>query len=299
MRILVTGGTGFVGRCVSSSLLARGHEVFICNRSAALIPGCRTIAMDLLRDGTADALIGVIKPEVILHLAWYVEHGKFWSAPKNVDWTIATLRLISAARQAGVRRIVCVGTCMEYDSSSASVCSEATTEIKPATLYAISKDGTRRVAEEFSTASGMEFAWGRLFFLFGPREVPTRLVSSISLNLLSGRPAPISSGRQVRDFIDVRDAGEALAALAISNVSGAVNIGSGIPLQIADLAEKIRLAAGGGDLRFNAFPDRPNEPACLVANISRLRDEVGYRPQRTLEESILETVDWWRYQLPV
>lgn len=295
MRILVTGGTGFIGRWAAAALASAGHQVFVTSRKPALLAGCEVIVADLLDPEAVEAALAIAKPEIVLHLAWYVEHGKFWNAAENLDWTIATIRLASAAQKAGVRRIVCAGTCMEYDLSQGRSCIEATTAIRPVTLYAVSKDAIRRIIEEFAATYGMEFAWGRLFFLFGPDEHPSRLVASIAASLLAGRPALMSSGTQIRDFTDVHDAGDAFAALALSKVTGAVNIASGQALQIRELAEEIRAAAGGiGELRFGALPDRPNEPASIVADIGRLRDEVGYRPVRTMQERLAETIDWWR-----
>ncbi|GLS23932.1 CDP-4-dehydro-6-deoxy-D-gulose 4-reductase [Labrys miyagiensis] len=295
MRILVTGGTGFVGKWAALALVSAGHEVFVISRTPTTVPGCQVIVGDLLKSETIDAALARARPEILLHMAWYVEHGKFWNAAENLDWATATIRLVRAAQKIGVRRIVCAGTCMEYDLSSRDLCVETTTAIRPVTLYAVSKDSTRRIVEEFVASCGLEFAWGRMFFVFGPNEHPSRLVSSIAVSLLAGRPALISSGTQIRDFIDVHDAGEAFAALALSKVTGAVNIASGRALRIRELAEEIRAAAGGiGELRFGALPDRPNEPACIVADIRRLQDEVGYRPRKTIKERLSETLEWWR-----
>ncbi|WP_413989768.1 NAD-dependent epimerase/dehydratase family protein [Labrys okinawensis] len=298
MRILITGGTGFVGRWATAALAAAGHDVYVTSRNFLSMQGCEVIVCDLLRPEGLDVAFARARPEVVLHLAWYVEHGKFWDAVENLDWSAATIRLVSAAEKWGVRRIVCAGTCMEYDLSEGGACNEATTAIRPLSLYAVSKDSIRRIVGKFAADSGMEFVWARLFFLFGPNEHPNRLVSSIVASLLSGRPAKMTSGSQIRDFSDVRDTGEALAALALSKVTGAINIASGQPLRIRDFAEEIRVAAGNvGELRFGALPDRPNEPAAIVADVTRLRDEVGFRPIRTIRERLSETIEWWQGEL--
>ncbi|WP_187829348.1 NAD(P)-dependent oxidoreductase [Labrys sp. KNU-23] len=300
MRVLVTGGTGFIGRWAAASLAAAGHEVFVVSRKLATMQGCKIIVADLLDPSMAEVALTISKPEVVLHLAWDVEHGKFWDAEANLRWTVATIQLVSAAHRAGVRRIVCAGTCMEYDLSSGHACSEVETSIRPSTLYAVSKDAARRIIEELAATRGIEFAWGRLFFLFGPNEHPNRLVSSIVTNLLARRPVLMSSGVQVRDFTNVRDAGEALATLAVSKVNGAVNIASGEALRIKELAEEIRAVAGGvGELRFGALPDRPNEPPVIVADVTRLRNEVGYRPIGTMRDRLSETIQWWQGRLEV
>lgn len=294
MRILVTGGTGFVGRWAVSALKEAGHEVVVCARRESAIPGCRTIEADLLDDRAAGRVMDWSRPEIVLHLGWYVEHGKFWNARENLDWVAATMRLATAAKTAGVRRFICAGTCMEYDLEGERGPLTETAATRPSSLYGVAKDATRQLLDGYFGPHEIEFAWGRLFFIFGPNEQSDRLVSSIAISLLSGRPALMTSGVQVRDFCPVQDAGEALAALAVSDVTGPVNIGSGQGMRIAELAEEIRSAVGTGELRFGALPDRTNEPRIILANIDRLRSEVGYKPKHPMRERVIETVDWWR-----
>jgi UDP-glucose 4-epimerase len=294
MRILVTGGTGFVGRWAVSALRDAGHDLVVCARRESAIPGCRTIEADLLDERAAGRIMDWSRPEIVLHLGWYVEHGKFWNARENLDWVAATLRLATAANTAGVRRFVSVGTCMEYALDPDTHPLVETAPTRPVSLYGISKSATRQLLEGYFGPKEIEFAWGRLFFIFGPNEQADRLVSSIAISLLSGRPALLTSGAQVRDFCPVQDAGEALAALALSKVTGSVNIGSGHEMRIAELAEEIRSAVGVGELRFGALPDRTNEPRKILANIDRLRSEVGFTPKRAMHERIVETVNWWR-----
>ena len=94
-----------------------------------------------------------------------------------------------------------------------------------------------------------------------------------------------------------RDAGAALAALALSDVAGAVNIASGEGVSIASIAERLGGIAGRPDLiRIGALPDREGEPPRIVADVRRLRDEVGFRPSLTLQEGLADTYSWWRTQ---
>ncbi len=140
----------------------------------------------------------------------------------------------------------------------------------------------------------MSFAWARLFFLYGPGESPGRLVPSVAQALANGEPAKCSSGTGVRDFMDVRDAGEALTSLALSDVSGAVNVASGSGISVADVARTLGRLAGKPELvQVGALEDRPTEPPRIVADVARLRDEVGYQPGRTLEAGLEEALAYW------
>ncbi|WP_413992878.1 NAD-dependent epimerase/dehydratase family protein [Labrys okinawensis] len=295
MRILVTGGTGFVGSWIVKSLEERGVEVVVCTRKTQRAGGSKFLTADLLRPAAVEEMLAQTKPDIVLHAAWCVDHGKFWNTPANLDWVTATLRLLQAAKRHGVRRFVGVGTCFEYAWPTESDCKEATTPIQPTSLYAVTKDATRRMIEEYSAGNQLECAWGRLFYLFGPNEHPDRLASSVAIKLARNEPAPLSSGRAIRDFMDVRDAGAALAALAVSSVVGAVNIGSGEALRIVDLARALQRAAGGaGQLNVGVLPDRANEPPRIVADVGRLHSEVGYHPSVSVRERLVETYFWWQ-----
>jgi nucleoside-diphosphate-sugar epimerase len=291
---MLTGATGFVGRHALVALTQAGHEVHAVARGsgsdatgvswheADLLAGC-----DVVRD---------IEPEVLVHLAWYAEHRKYWSSPENVRWVEGSLALLRAFAAVGGRRVVIAGTCAEYEWSR-DVYPESA-PLRPATLYGAAKHGLHVIASAFLETGEIELAWGRLFFLYGPHEAPDRFVPSLVRSLLAGEVAPMSDGGQRRDFLHVADAGTAFAALADSSLTGAVNIASGDGLALRDLARQIASLAGDVDLlRIGAIPRRKNEPPSLVAEVSRLREELGWAPRIALEDGLRDTVAWWRERL--
>jgi len=150
-------------------------------------------------------------------------------------------------------------------------------------------------AESFAAQSGVSFAWGRIFFVFGPHEHPARLASSVASALVRGEPAETTAGTQVRDFLYSGDLGDAFAALLDSDAEGAMNVASGEPRQVRDLIAALGAAAGRPELlRIGARPSNPSEPVELTAAVERLSDEVGWRAQRTLEQRAADTIAWWR-----
>lgn len=296
MRVLVTGASGFVGKWATKGLADRGAEVFALSRSA-IEPGDaeQVIAADLFNLHFIRDVLKDIRPNMILHLAWNVEHGRFREAPVNVDWVEATVHLARAAVNAGVTRIVGVGTCIEYAVPEHGICDETTTPVVPTTLYAISKNSARQALADLSTQGAFSFAWARMFYLFGPFEDPRRLVPSVCAQLARGAPVRLSSGRAVCDFMDVRDAGTALAALTVSHVEGAVNIGSGRGVAVGEIANQIAHLAGRPELIVDATsPDRSEAPTRIVAATRRLTGEVGHPPPRPLEQGLAEAFAWWR-----
>jgi nucleoside-diphosphate-sugar epimerase len=280
-RVLVTGATGFIGRHIPPLLHARGFETHITARSTApASPGITAHQLDLLRQDDARRLIADLRPDIIIHTAWYVAHGRFWTAPENTDWLEASTALAAYAAEAGARRFLGLGTCAEYatDAGDDAFPWPETRPIAPATAYGEAKASlARRLAEMAEARARFGFAWARLFHLFGPGENAARLVPSIMLALLEGREAPCASGRPVRDFISTPHCAAAIAALAVSDVQGPVNIASGAPISIAAMARLVAQIAGRPDLlRLGALPDRPNEPPYMVAHTGRLRRELGF-----------------------
>jgi nucleoside-diphosphate-sugar epimerase len=297
-RVLLTGGSGFIGSRAIAPLLAAGYEVHALGRRRGASHDVNWHELDLLDDRATAEVVAEVAAEHLLHLAWYTEHGRFWSAGENLDWVAATIRLLRAFAAAGGQRAVIAGTCAEYDwTTPVERCREladgsrAATPLRPATLYGTCKHATRLVAESYAREAGLSLAWGRVFLLYGPEEDERRLVPQVTRALLSGQPAPTSDGTQLRDFMHVDDVAAGFVALLHSAVEGPVNIASGEAVSIADVLALIAGAAGHPELlRLGALERRAGEPNRLVADAQRLREEVGLQPLIPLEQGIAETV---------
>jgi nucleoside-diphosphate-sugar epimerase len=287
-RVLVTGGSGFIGRQTLAPLRERGYEVHAPSRSEA----------DLLAPDTAARLVQDVRPTHLLHLAWDARPGRYWTSTDNVAWVEASLRLLRAFTEAGAERAVMAGTCAEYEWTDEVHCVEGDTPLVPATLYGTAKHALRLLAQRYAEQAGVSFAWGRVFFVFGPHEHPARLASSVAASLVRGEPAETSAGTQVRDFLYSEDLGAAFAALLDSPVAGAVNLASGEPRPIRALVEALGAASGRPDLlRIGARPTPVGEPAAITADVVRLSDEVRWSPAGTFEQRAADTVAWWAEQL--
>jgi nucleoside-diphosphate-sugar epimerase len=297
-RVLVTGAGGFVGLPTLAALVAAGEEVHAVSRQSSppAVEGVSWHRADLADQIETERLVGALAPERLVHLAWFVEHGSFWEAPQNLVWVEQSLRLLRAFAAAGGRRAVLLGTCAEYDWSVVEgPLSEAGSPLAPATFYGVAKDALRRLACAFAERQDMELAWGRLFFLYGPREHPARLVPAVIRSLLAGEPVETTSGDQRRDFLHVADVAGALAALLQSRACGPVNIARGEPVAVSRVLELIASEIGRPELVLRgALPSRPDEPPLLVADVRRLREEVGFIPRVGLEQGIRDCVRWWR-----
>ena len=269
MITLLTGATGFVGRQVHKALVARGVAVRVVIRtgSAARLAATaeRVVTTpDLFAEKAAwwsEASAGV---ENVVHAAWYAESGHYLHSPKNQDCLAGTLELARGAIAAGVRRSVGIGTCFEYDVGDGLLTTK--TRLNPQTPYAAAKASAFRALSELLPARGLSFAWCRLFYLYGEGEDERRLVPYLRHRLSRGEPAELTSGSQVRDFLDVTEAGRMIADAALGTVQGPVNICSGVPVTVRELAERICDELGGRRhlLHFGARPDNAFDPPRVV-----------------------------------
>ncbi|MFH1039282.1 MAG: NAD(P)-dependent oxidoreductase [PVC group bacterium] len=297
-KVLVTGADGFIGSQVVALLGERGYEVhavIVGDQPAGhLEKGLQYHRCNLLDDRQVRKLLAAVKPSQLLHLAWYTEHKKYWESPLNVRWVQASLTLYAAFAQNGGKRAVTAGTCAEYDWSY-GYCSEEITPCRPSTLYGISKHCLHEMFKRLAPQLGISSSWGRIFFLYGPREHPGRLIPSIIRSLLRGRPAHCANGEQTKDFLYVEDAAGALVELLGSKVEGAVNIASGTPVKLQDVVLMLGGKMGRPDLIASDGAGRPGvSPLFLLADITRLREEVGWEPRFDLSSGLDRTIQWWR-----
>ncbi len=303
-RVLVTGASGFMGRFVPGLLEQRGHEVHLAGRGIAsaawpvpLGPQTSLHTVDLCAPGAAQALMAAVRPSHLLHLAWYAEHGKFWSSPRNLDWVSASIALFQTFAEAGGTRFVGAGTCAEYDWSHAILSAEDT-PLSPSTFYGAAKAGLFGILSHAARSMDVSFGWGRIFFPFGPWESPARLLPQVIAGLLAGKDVAMSEGRQVRDFVYSEDAARMFADLLESKFQGPVNIGSGAGLSVRDFVGIAQAQLGRGDLlKFGALPSGADASPVMVADVARRVAEVDTGPFIGNEEGMARTVAWWRSQL--
>jgi nucleoside-diphosphate-sugar epimerase len=295
-RVLLTGASGFIGRQCIPLLAVKGYEVHAITRH---LPSANTPShaiwhqVDLLSPGGAGEAIERIGPKYLLHLAWYAIPGKFWKAPENLDWVRASLELFRAFATGGGTRLVAAGSCSEY-ASCAGECVEGQTLLAPATLYGSSKHVLERTLHSWCKEAGVSAAWGRIFYLYGPHEDPSRLVAYAIGSLLRGEPALCSEGLQVLDFLRVQDVASAFVALLESNAQGPVNIGSGNPVEVRYVLGEIGRQIGRPELiRLGARPST-SPPDRWWANTAKLSREVGWKPEVDLQSGLSDAIQWWK-----
>ena len=276
MRIMITGSTGFVGRHIIRALEI--HNV-------ALLPVVRTGKEPMLSEFrnvekviTTRDLFSETESwweqktngvDLVIHAAWYAEHGKYLQSRDNITCLVGSLRLADGAARAGVKRFVGVGTCAEYDHRFGLVSTE--TPLDPKSLYAASKAALFLTLSSLLPAQSVSFAWCRLFYIYGDGEDERRLVPYIHKRLSRCAPVELTAGTQIRDFLDVAEAGQRIANIALSDREGAFNVSSGTPTTVRQLAEHIADTYGRRDLlQFGSRSENDFDPPCIVGVPTRL-----------------------------
>lgn len=269
-RVLVTGGTGFVGRKIVDFLLAQNMQVVLVVRDLTSIPDAWSDQLSELIC-TADIFQETVQwwetvccdVDIIIHAAWYAEPGEYLRSKNNIDCLKGSINLASGAVLAGVRRFIGIGTCFEYAMSEDPI--SVSHRKEPETLYAASKLSLYYMLNELFKFEEVEFAWCRLFYLFGEGENPKRFVPYLTNKLAAGQPAKLTSGLQVRDYMNVSEAAKIICSIAIGSATGPVNVCSGAPVTIRQFAEHIADQYGRRDLLlFGEREDNHLDPPSVV-----------------------------------
>lgn len=269
-RVLITGATGFIGGQIVRALDGDGIARIPVVRAGKddLLSGVGRVERiittpDLFAEDEAWWEAQCQGAELIIHAAWYTEPDRYLQSALNMDCLIGSLRLARGAARAGVKRFVGIGTCAEYDQSHGVLTVDTT--LKPLTPYAAAKAALFFALSQWLPSQSVSFAWCRLFYLYGEGEGERRLVPYIRKQLENGEPAELTSGKQIRDFMDAADAGRKIAEVALSDRNGPVNVSSGVPITVRQLAERIADEYGRKDLlKFGARPDHLFDPPCVI-----------------------------------
>lgn len=282
MRVLLTGASGFLGRYVLARLQNHGISTVVAGRSLpANVSQKDFVQADLLDHSDLHKLVAESRATHLLHLAWYAEHGKYWTSPLNLRWTEATIRLVEAFCHSGGQKVVMAGTCAEYDWSY-GYCREDITPANPGTLYGVAKDATRRLTMAVCAEHKVPAVWGRIFLPYGQGEDSRRLIPSL-IEVFQGKRAPFGvNAAAYRDFLHAADLAEGFVSLLQEDATGIYNLCSGQPIQIGDMVRHIAHSLNADPHTvLDLSTERPDEPGFLVGDNHKLKS-LGWMSRRSL-----------------
>lgn len=300
MRILLTGGSGFLGSYLLRHLIARGHTVGAILRSTSNLERIADCAGHFEHlEGTLDDLgsiesaVHAFAPDALAHLAW----SGVGNSARNDRLQFANIAqshaLIELAIAAGANHVLALGSQAEYGPQSAPIIEEAPT--RPTTLYGAAKLASCHVSQQQCVAANVRYIWMRVFSTYGSHDSPHWMIPSLIEQLLKGQQVSLTRGEQLWDYLHVEDAARAMvAALESPHACGIFNLGSGQAKSIRVIATFLRdLIDPNLVLGFGDIPYRPDQVMLLEARIQKLIEATGWRPQVSLEEGLRRTVQWY------
>jgi UDP-glucose 4-epimerase len=317
MKLLVTGGAGYIGSIVSRQLLERGHEVVVLDNlerghREAVAAGARFVEADLRVQAQVATAVGE-GFDGVLHFAALALVGESVSHPERYYRTnvTGTLNLLEAMRDASVPRLVFSSTCAVYGQPDEVPIREDAPP-RPANSYGASKLAVDGMIGDFCLAHRLGAVSLRYFNVagavgrFGERHPDETHLVPLALRAAAGRAEaltvfgddyPTPDGTCVRDFVHVDDLARAhLLALEAAEPGEhqVYNLGNGAGFSVLDVVEAVR-SVTGRDLPVRTAGRRPGDPAVLVASSERIRDQLGWQPRHTGIDGIV--ADAWRFAL--
>jgi nucleoside-diphosphate-sugar epimerase len=308
-RVLVTGASGFLGRAVIDRLAETGWSIDAVTSSSSRVPEMlhgapRWHEIDLLDEAAVERLVSGLGAPFLMHLAW-AQDRPIYSSLENFRWVASSTRLLESFFENGGRRVVFAGSSAEYDWSK-GVCREGSTPLAGGGAYGAAKRALAELfhglCEHYGAGDGRSVsgAWARIFFLFGPHEAEGRLVAAVARSLIEGGPVRCSEGTQIRDYMFIADAADALVELLGSDLVGPINIASGDGIRVRDLVLEMAERVGGDSfdrIEWGAVGQGSNEAPLVIADVGRLRDELEWRPGVGRSDGLDRTLAWWRERL--
>lgn len=312
MRYVVTGGAGFIGSHISDHLVSQGHVVVIIDD---LSSGRKENIEPLISKEPVSFIEGTIVDLDLLLESFQGADGIFHQAalasvPKSIEHPVrnhdvnvtGTLNVLLAARDSGVRKVVCASSAAVYGNLPGLPKREDMTP-DPLSPYAAAKLMDEYYASVFTRLYGVETVCLRYFNVYGPRQDPASdyaaVIPKFISRLMSGQvPVIFGDGGQTRDFIFVHDVVRANILAMENDVTGVFNIAGGIEISVNQLAE-ILMGISGMTGSPSYETARDGDVYRSYADISRALGAWGFTPATSLEDGLKETVEWFRGTQPV
>lgn len=304
MKILITGGAGFIGSNLAAHLLTKGHQVTALDNTATktkhLPKGCAFINADITnKEAVMTAAQG---HDAIVHLAAMVSVPETIEHPERAEIinVIGSINVLAAAKEAKAKKVVFASSAAVYGLEPATPTKE-TERPRPMSPYAITKLAMEDYAALFAS-QGLSTVCLRFFNIYGPGQDPTSQYSAVIPAFINravkGETITIyGAGEQTRDFTYVADVCRAIE-LALTKGSGAINIATGKNVTINQLADEILHIINSKSKIIHAA-ERPGDPRTSLADISKAKKELGFTASTSLAEGLKQTVEYFKKKVVI
>jgi dTDP-glucose 4,6-dehydratase len=311
MKLLVTGGAGFIGSAFVRLMLDSPRTPRVANldkltyagnlenlESIATRANYRFVHGDICDAALVDALIGDEKPDAIVHFAAesHVDRSIFSPSPAFETNLRGTFTLLEAARSHHVPRFLHISTDEVYGSLASPLEADENFPLNPSSPYSASKAGSDLLARSYFTTYRVPVIITRASNNYGPYQFPEKLLPLMISNALESRPLPVyGDGQQVRDWLYVDDHCRAISAVLEKGREGEIyNIGGSRSLPNLEVIHKILAATGASETLIRYVEDRPGHDRRYALSSAKLTRETGWAPEMSFEEGLAGTIHWYR-----
>lgn len=301
-RLLVVGGNGFIGRHVVAHAVALGWSVTSLCLSAApdkFLPSVTYLVADITDAAALNRTLARCSFEYVVNCSGYIDHTPFFQGGREILETHfnGVLNLAELLDRDALKGFVNIGSSDEYGSAPAPQI-ETQREL-PISPYSLGKVASTHFLQMLWRTENFPATTLRLFLTYGPGQGALRFLPQIISGCLKGITFPVSEGAQLRDFCYVDDTIEAIfAALKAPQARGQLfNVGSGQPVSIRDMVDRIRVMIGQGKPEYGRVPYRSGENMALYPDVSKAKTLLGWSPVTSLDVGLANTIQWVRERL--
>jgi dTDP-glucose 4,6-dehydratase len=314
MRILVTGGAGFIGSAfIRLALPATDAEILNLDKLTYagnpdnLAPVAendryRFVQGDISDPDVVQAVFEAFRPDVVVHFAAESHVDRSILTPEPVIRTNlnGTFTLLEAARRNSVKRFMHVSTDEVYGSLEHPLEADETFPLRTSSPYSASKAGADLLALSYHTTYRLPVIVTRASNNYGPYQFPEKFIPLMISHALEGKRLPVyGDGLQVRDWLYVEDHCRAILALIEKGLAGEVyNIGGNCSLPNIDVIRRLLRATGRGEDLIEHVTDRPGHDRRYALSSAKLTRETGWQPQMDFDTGLARTIEWYQTNQP-
>jgi len=295
MKILLTGGTGFIGGPVLSSLIHKIKGVEILNLSRTnLISHNKNVEhfkCDLSNPHTYESKVENFKPEVVLHLAWEgIPNFSLEMCIKNMLISISFFEVVT--KLTSCKKIITTGSCFEYNTKIGE-CNE-NDKVIAKDYFTFAKKTILSFLELECSKNNIVYSWARLFYVYGPNQRSGALIPTLISSLKSGKTPDLRTPKNANDFIHVNDVADGLLNMVLTEIkSGIYNLGSGFTISVSEVSRMVEFIISGNDQYTNELITKTistEKTVDFFANMEKTKLALSWSPSRKISEETMKLV---------